>query len=228
MQGEGTITELLLSHGLPTARVACAPGLVPSAGQYTRAHEEGSPAPLADVLFVLRPDAEGFVCAPPIPKEWRPGSRLSMRGPLGNGFALPPAAKRVALIVAANAPARLLALISPAFRGGASITLVCDDPPDDVPLQVEVQPWRTVADVCRWSDYAAFDVEREDLPEMLKRLGNDGRRFLGGEGQALVRTPMPCGAMADCGVCTVRTRRGPKLACKDGPVFNLSLLAVEG
>ena len=51
---------------------------------------------------------------------------------------------------------------------------------------------------------------------------------MGGEAQALVRTPMPCGALADCGVCTVRTSRGPKLACKDGPVFDLSLLAVEG
>jgi len=228
MQGEGTVTELLLSHGLPTARIACAPGLVPSAGQYTLAHEEGSPAPLADVLFVFRADADGFVCAPPIPKEWRPGSRLSMRGPLGNGFVRPPAAKRVALIAAANAPARLLALVGQAFRGGASITLVCDDPPDDVPLQVEVQPWRAVAEVCRWSDYAAFDVEREYLPEMLKKLGGDSGPLMGGKAQALVRTPMPCGAMADCGVCTVRTRRGPRLACKDGPVFDLGLLAVEG
>jgi len=227
MQGEGTVTELLLSHGLPTARITCSPGLIPSAGQYTLAHEQGSPAPLADVLFVLRADADGFVCAPAIPKEWRPGSRLAMRGPLGNGFLLPPAAKRVALIVAANGPARLLALIGPAFRGGASITLVCDDPPDDVPLQVEVQPWRAVAEVCRWSDYAAFDVEREYLPEMMKGLGNDRGRLMGGEAQALVRTPMPCGAMADCGVCTVRTRRGPQLACKDGPVFDFSLLDVE-
>jgi len=228
MQGEGTVTELLLSHGLATARITCSPGLVPSAGQYTLAHEEGSQAPLADVLFLLRAEAEGFMCAPPIPKEWRPGSRLSMRGPLGNGLVLPPAAKRVALIVAADGPARLLALIGPALQRGASITLVCDDPPDDVPLQVEVQPWRAAAEVCRWSDYAAFDVEREDLSEMLKRLGNDGARLMGGEAQALVRTPMPCGAMADCGACTVRTRRGPRLACKDGPVFDLGLLGVEG
>lgn len=228
MQGEGTITGLLLSHGQPTARIACAPGLVPLAGQYTLAHEEGSSASLADALFVLRPDAEGFVCAPPIPREWRLGSRLNMRGPLGNGFALPPAAKRVALIAAASAPGRLLALVEQALRGGASVTLVCDDPPDDAPLQVEVQPWRAVVEVCRWSDYAAFDVEREFLPELLKRLGDDGVRLMGGDAQALVRMPMPCGDLAECGVCTVRTRRGPRLACKDGPVFDLRLLAVEG
>ena len=227
MQGEGTVTELLLVDGVPTARIACAPGLIPAPGQYALAHEQGSPAPLADVLFLFRSEADGFVCAPPVPKDWRPGSRLNVRGPLGNGFVPPPAAKRLALIAAARPPARLLALVAPAFQRGASVTLVCDDPPDDVPLQVEVQPWRAVADVCRWSDYAAFDVEREYLSEMMKRFGNDSRPVLGGEGQALVRTPMPCGALADCGVCTVRTSRGPKLACKDGPVFDLSLLAVE-
>ena len=228
MQGEGTVTELLLADAMPTARIACASGLIPAPGQYVLAHEDGSLAPLADVLFVFRLAADGFVCAPPVPKEWRPASRLHMRGPLGNGFLVPPATKRLALIAAASGPCRLLALVEPAFQRGASVTLVSDDPPDDVPLQVEVQPWEAVAEVCRWSDYAAFEVEREYVPEMMKRLGNDSRLAVGGEAQALVRTPMPCGALADCGVCTVRTSRGPKLACKDGPVFDLSLLAVEG
>jgi hypothetical protein len=32
---------------------------------------------------------------------------------------------------------------------------------------------------------------------------------------------MPCAGLADCGVCAVELRRGWKLACKDGPVFDL-------
>jgi NAD(P)H-flavin reductase len=36
----------------------------------------------------------------------------------------------------------------------------------------------------------------------------------------LLRTQMPCGALAECGVCAVRTRGGWKMACKDGPVFD--------
>jgi hypothetical protein len=32
---------------------------------------------------------------------------------------------------------------------------------------------------------------------------------------------MPCAGLAACGVCAVQTRRGWKLACVDGPVFDL-------
>ena len=39
--------------------------------------------------------------------------------------------------------------------------------------------------------------------------------------QALVLGPMPCGGLADCGVCAVTTRSDWKLACKEGPVFDL-------
>jgi NAD(P)H-flavin reductase len=35
---------------------------------------------------------------------------------------------------------------------------------------------------------------------------------------------MPCSGLADCGVCAVPARRGYKLACKDGPVFDLDEL----
>ena len=41
------------------------------------------------------------------------------------------------------------------------------------------------------------------------------------EAQVLVLVPMPCGGMGECGVCAVKIQRGWKLACKDGPVFDL-------
>lgn len=47
------------------------------------------------------------------------------------------------------------------------------------------------------------------------------------EAQILVRVPMPCGALAECGVCAVRLRDGVALACDDGPVFDLRLLDLE-
>ncbi len=86
MQDEGVVTELMLADGLPTARIACAAGLVPAPGQYTLAHESTSRDPLAAALFATRIVDDGFICAPPVPQEWRPGSRLQMRGPLGVGF----------------------------------------------------------------------------------------------------------------------------------------------
>jgi hypothetical protein len=39
----------------------------------------------------------------------------------------------------------------------------------------------------------------------------------------LITVPMPCGGMGDCGVCNVMTKKGPRLVCKDGPVFDLKL-----
>jgi len=36
--------------------------------------------------------------------------------------------------------------------------------------------------------------------------------------------PMPCGGLGDCGLCAVDLKRGWKLACKDGPVFDLNEL----
>jgi dihydroorotate dehydrogenase electron transfer subunit len=38
--------------------------------------------------------------------------------------------------------------------------------------------------------------------------------------EALVVPPMPCGVGA-CQGCAVSTHRAPKLACTDGPVFDL-------
>jgi dihydroorotate dehydrogenase electron transfer subunit len=39
--------------------------------------------------------------------------------------------------------------------------------------------------------------------------------------QVLVGTPIPCGGIADCGVCAVNTKSSWMLACEDGPVFDL-------
>jgi ferredoxin len=47
----------------------------------------------------------------------------------------------------------------------------------------------------------------------------------GCEGQMLIHTPVPCGGMADCGICAVTLRSGWKLACKEGPVFDWKALA---
>ena len=44
------------------------------------------------------------------------------------------------------------------------------------------------------------------------------------QAQVLVRTPLPCGGIAACGVCAVHltgSSRDYRLACKDGPVFQL-------
>jgi hypothetical protein len=121
-------------------------------------------------------------------------------------------------------------LIPLAFRQGASVSLLCKSIPDDLPEEVEAQPIKALEEIRRWADYIAFDVALETLPELIERLeGKDqpqvrAERSIGFEAQVLVRAPMPCGALGDCGVCALTVRRDWVMVCKDGPVFDLSEL----
>jgi dihydroorotate dehydrogenase electron transfer subunit len=138
---------------------------------------------------------------------------------------MPAAARRIALVAYDSSPRRLLALLDAAFDQAAAVTLVCESPLDDLPLQVEVQPLRALAEVCSWADYLAIDAARESIPMLKQNLGNSNPLKIPIEAQVLIRTPMPCGALAECGVCSVELQGGVQLACEDGPVFDLKLLA---
>jgi len=231
MQAEGKVVELVLVDGLSAARISCPPGLVPPPGAYLFAHEPGSELPLGTVVFAARffgdlhrLGAGSFLSAPPAPKSWTPGTRLALRGPLGHGFVLPVYARRIALVAYDSSPRRLLTLLNPAFNQSAALTLVCEHPLEDLPLQVEIQPMRALAEVCSWADYLAMDADRESIPSLKQYLEKVNPLKIPGEAQILVRTPMPCGALAECGVCSVDTRGGVQLACEKGPVFDLKSL----
>jgi hypothetical protein len=123
-----------------------------------------------------------------------------------------------------GSPSRLRGLIAPALRQGASVVLLCDTSADHLPDEVEVQPVSALQEILQWADFLALDVEHGNCKQLLEKLG-EGKRFSAwGATQILVRTPMPCGGIADCGVCAFNTRSEWHLACKDGPVFNLSEL----
>ncbi len=221
MQAEGKVAELILLDGLPAARILCPPKMIPAPGQYLLAYASGSDASLAASVFAAKILTDGFLAAPPAPASWIPGTRLYLRGPLGHGFILPPSARRVGLVAFDDSSRRLLALLDGAFKNEAAVTLVSDNPPDDLPLQIEVQPLRALIEVCNWADYVAIDTARESLPELREQLGQRGHATVRNEAQILIRTPMPCGGLAECGVCAVEIRRGHMLACDDGPVFGL-------
>lgn len=225
--GEGLVKEITLLDGLTAAWIFCASNLIPAPGQYLLAHADGSDAPLPASIFPAESNSQGFLAAPPIPSAWNPGMRLHLRGPLGHGFTLPASARSVALVAWGNFTARLAPLMDLAYKQDAAVTLVTDAPPDDLPLQVEVQPFSALDEILKWADYIAVDVERESLPQLRERLGPGqqtrgrarGVYFLPNEVQVLVSTPMPCGGIAECGVCAVLINHHWKMACKDGPVF---------
>jgi dihydroorotate dehydrogenase electron transfer subunit len=218
--GKGQVAELILENGLRHARIACPANLIPSPGQYLLAGD-ASDSPLPVPLFSTESTPTGFIACAPIPEIWTPGSEINLRGPLGRGFALPASARKVALVPLDGLRSRLISLIEPALDQGAAIVLVSDSDGERLPDEVEVQPFSVLDEVLDWSDYAAFDVLRESLPGLRERLGGRNQVSVGNEAQVLIHTPVPCGGVAECGVCAVTTKSSWKLACREGPVFDL-------
>jgi hypothetical protein len=214
----GSVREIF---GDGCARIQCATRLIPKPGQYLSAHAAATDSLLPVPLFFSAPAPLGFRCAPPLPAEWRPGTSLVLRGPLGRGFSLPASTRKVALIAFDDSAARLRGLIHAALGQNAEVTLLCDSPPDDLPEAVEVQPLKAASEVIPWAEYAAVDVERGNLDRLKEMLGKRDQASAGREAQVLVRAPMPCGALAECGVCALPHRHGWRMICRDGPVFEL-------
>jgi NAD(P)H-flavin reductase len=223
-QGMGELVELYLENGLAGGRLLCPQHLIPEPGQYLLAHNPASTSPLPAPVFSAGSFSGGFRIAPPIPGDWQPGTILSIRGPLGRGFSMPASARRAALIALGETVARLNPLLPVALEQESSVTLVSDLELTDLPPEVEIQPVSALTDVVYWADYLAIDTPRETLHELREKLGLSEQARVTVEAQVLVATPMPCGGMAECGVCAVKSRHGWKLACKDGPVFNLKEL----
>ena len=215
----GQVLELILEDGSRYVRVTCPPNVIPAPGQYLLA-SDGSSSPLPVPLFYTNSAPQGFVAAAHATAPWSPGMALRLRGPLGRAFSLPLAARRVGLVAYDDSPARLRGLIQPALRQEAAVVLVSQFAPEELPDAVEVQPLSALDDILAWADYAAFDIARENLAQLREQLGKRNP-FLTGMGvQVLVRTAIPCGGIAECGVCAVTLKSEWKLACKDGPVFD--------
>ena len=216
----GQVVELILENGLRQARISCPASLVPSPGQYLLA-SDGSDSPLPVSIFSTDSTLQGFLASAPIPDSWAPGREIHLRGPLGRGFSLPGSARKVALVALASPPSRLQGLIAPALKLGAAVVIVTGFASDSLPDEVEIQPISALGEIVAWADYLAVDVTRENLPGFRDCLGSLKPAWAGKEAQVLIRTPMPCGGIADCGVCAVTLRSGSELACKEGPVFAL-------
>ncbi len=219
--GEGQLVEIYLDS---SARIICPPELIPSPGQYILAHASGSDSPLAVPVFFSDSAPNGFRSAPLTNSTWMPGTHLNLRGPLGHGFSIPAFARKVALIAFDESAARLRGLISLALKQGAEVVLVSDSAMEDIPEAVEVQPLQAMMEIYQWADYAAFDVGRETLNQLRENFGRINQAKSPREGQVLIRAPMPCGALAECGVCALTLHHEWKMICKDGPVFDMSEL----
>ncbi len=217
---KGQVVELLLEDGLRQARISCPANMIPAPGQYLLAsHASDSPLPIP--IFSTESKPGSFTAFAPVPDSWTPGMEIYLRGPLGRGFVLPLSARKIALVVFDDALSHLRGLITPALKQGAAVVLVSGSDGERLPDEVEVQPLSALDEVLAWADYLAFDVALQDLSGLRERLASVKQAWAGKDAQVLIHTPMPCGGIADCGVCAVTLKSGWAMACKDGPVFEL-------
>lgn len=79
-------------------------------------------------------------------------------------------------------------------------------------------------DTLRWADILALGLPQEILPVIAQRIRSARLNWNEGMAQALLLPPPAC-HVGVCGVCSVPTRQGYRLACVDGPVFDLLHLA---
>jgi len=203
---------------------------VPGPGQYLQANLPGnSDEVLPTSLFLSGLDI-GIGSAAKndvslwgnLPDDWEAGSSLAFRGPLGTGFSLPKDLKRLALIAAGKSSGRLLPLIAPALQVSAEITIFSDKRSANLPLEVEQRPLDASAEARNWADFLAIDIPSEQAEGIADLVGLD-RDFPGKiRGQVLLSSEMPCGALAQCGICSVRIGSKDVFVCENGPVFSLS------
>jgi dihydroorotate dehydrogenase electron transfer subunit len=218
------LIELRLGSAGLEGTLALPATIRPLPGQYLFAFAAGQSEALAVPLFPAGPASDLLRVAPPLPTSWAAGMRLQVRGPLGSGFRLPPGARRVALAPLGCGPERLLPLAYQALEQDAAVALFSAAIPNGLPSAVEIAPAEQMSDVLEWADYLALDLATGWLARWKSAAGLREGQKLPFSGQALVRAPVACGGLGECGVCAVRTRSGWSLACKDGPVYDLANL----
>ena len=222
----GKVIEIQINQGgKASAWVDCPPGAIPSPGQYLMAiSPDETESPLGTPLFLAGSLERGFLAAPPVPPAWNPGVPLELRGPLGEGFRLPSGLRRLSCAAFGDTASRLLPLATEALGGGSDVALFSDAPLPRLPATLEVHPLGALRETLDWPDLLALDLPGELLPGLRQVLGLDRYASLPCPVQALVWVPMPCAGIGECGACAVPGRREWKLACIDGPVFNLEEL----
>ena len=196
----------------------------PQAGQYLLASCSDPGDVLPTPLFPTSPPGMEMRFAPSQPPDWYPGQRLQLRGPLGNGFSLPHGFRRLVLAALDCDPASLYPLVAQALAQAAAVTIHTAAAPAGLADDVEILPFENLPDSLAWADALCAALPLASLAKFRRLAGLKVHQPFPVFAQALVFTPLACGGWGDCGVCAVPTRQGWKLACRNGPVFDLNLL----
>lgn len=223
MMREGTARVAALTlepGGLAGIRLVCDGSLAPRAGQALSVC-----APDTDwfrrTLVPIRCQPDGLVALLPEGVDWQIDSVLRAFGPLGGGFG-PPDGGRWLLAGIGVPGEHLRPLVDLGLTAGAELAFVSDEPPANLPTDVEVLA--ALEEARHWPDYVAVEASISLGDEVSGRLTQAldlTQRQLRGE--ALLTGELPC-AFGGCMACALKVGRRTLLVCQQGPVFPLEEL----
>jgi dihydroorotate dehydrogenase electron transfer subunit len=168
------------------------------------------------------------------------GRMLDIVGPLGQAFSLTSQTRHVLLVAEGMGVAALAFLAATATSSGLIVTLLAGAPtagtalpPDLLPAEVEYRlatgdgsrgqrgaVAALLPDVIQWADQlcaAGSPALYRTIADVIAR-----RRLLADDDFAQVWLLGPAACVTGvCLSCTVATKRGPSLSCRDGPVYRL-------
>ncbi len=222
----GRVREIRFgSSGHMELSIACPAASIPQPGQYLLASDPGdSQAVLGTPLFTIEQSSHGFWASSLNSVPWGPGAKLDLAGPMGHGFRVPAGTHRLGLVALGETAAQLMPLVHQAPLTHWSMTLFTDLPLPSLPAALEIFPLVTLHEALDWPDYLVLDLPLARLADLRNVLGLFDRAALPCPAEVLITTPMPCAGLGACGACAVPGLRSWKLACADGPVFNLMSL----
>jgi len=160
--------------------------------------------------------------------------RVDLFGPLGKGFEIYPSSRNLLLVAGGVGVAPLVALAEHAIGTGRAVKLVIGEKnaakiyPERL-LPSGIKPVVTTEDGSLGQKGMVTDVLPQfisgadqifvcgPLP-MYRAIAKMGSKLGNKSTQVLLETVMGCGVGA-CLSCSIKTRQGRKLVCKDGPVF---------
>ncbi len=172
----------------------------------------------------------------------REGSLLDVLGPMGHGWSIRPTVSNLLLVSEGVGITGLTYLAQTALEQELSVTLVAAYenehdvyPPALLPPEVEYHivtkdgSYRATGRYSQhcwermlpWADAACLCVARETSAALYSHFE---RLRLKHFAQAALLYPLVCGNGV-CLTCSVETRSGAKLVCRDGPVFDLREIA---
>lgn len=225
MESDFTLDQILASpvEGESFIRLAGGEGLPFAAGQIWLGVYDSLVELLPTVLVPGMDETGEWALAGSIPASWQPGSRLRLRGPLGGGFTLPRSVPRVACVSLDERVYTLIPLLYHAIGQAAEVVYCGENSPLRLPEQVEVFALHQWEEWWKWADYVAVQGTLSAAATFFKEvetkysLDNRHKKL-----EVMIRQPIFCGGMAECGVCAVPIRKGWLLICQNGAVLDAS------